>query len=38
MCNGKMLPLLPMYTLYDTITLFMPAGIFNFAVITEKFF
>ena len=38
MCNGMMLPLLPMSTLYGTIALYMPADVFKFAVITEWHF
>ena len=37
-CNGIMLPSLHVSTLYGTITLFMPADVPNFAVITEWFF
>ena len=37
MCNDMMLPSLPVSTLYGTITLFIPADIFNFTVITEQF-
>ena len=37
MCNGMMLSSLPVPNLYGTITLFMPADIFNFAVISKQF-
>ena len=38
MCYGMMVPSLLASTLYGTITLFMPANVFNFAVITNQFF
>ena len=37
MCNGMMLPSLPVSTLYGTIKLFLSADIFKFAVITKQF-
>ena len=37
MCNGMMLPLLPVSTLYGTITLFLLADVFKSAFITEWF-
>ena len=37
MCNGMMLPSLPVSTLYVAITLFLFANVFKFAVITEQF-